>query len=934
MKSVQQLRYPILIVVMSFLCLVGALPASFRALTMDNGLSNFVVTALFRDSVGFVWIGTDNSLDRFDGVGFRHYTFPGGDINKKRVRSIAETNTGEVYAGNGLGLWKVNKYSSELEQVFSEQIEGSVNALLWNPTDKQLYIGSDRGLYIYRAGKSLQFVALTQNALSGMNNVQGFTTDERGDLWITTLKGLCRYEIKTGKISGFDYTTDSSDQSNFSKLTRIGSTLYIATSRSGIIRFDRTTSAFSKYTDVGSDIITDISGDGSSTLYVATDGNGVHFINHQSGQIVRSIRYEPKQKSGIRSNSVYSLLVDRDGVIWVGFYQAGLDYSLMQNDLFTCYAFPPFFDSTDLPVRTFLIRENDKLIGTREGLYYIQESQRHVSVFDRTVLRSNLVLSLVYHKGDYYIGTYGGGVSVLPRQGRSVRPLSNQNTLLKGHVFHFEEDKKGSLWIATSGGLYRYKKEKNDLQLYNHTNSQLPVGNVYYVFFDSSGRGWIATEKGLFIYDPESNTIKSDVFPKGFFNKEIIKVIYEDSKGKLFFCPDKGNIYTSDRNMRNFSNLSMTRRFQGRIFLSVLEDKQHNYWFGSDHGLISMKGTTDTYHSFGFIDGIPDPVFTTDAAYQDEKGTLWFGNAKGLLFVNPAKIDETKQKTYPIQFTGFLVNGVEPDPEITSKVAHNNSLQLSYNQDNLKIGFVSLLFTNPATLVYEYKLEGYDQEWQVTAAGDHEVSYSDLKSGNYTFRVRVEGNKESEALLHITIRSFFSLTFWLIAGTTLLLLYFLASKLILLYKKLISKIYKLTMSQTQEEKQDEKYKYTKVGEQECQQVCTRLYAYMDTGKPYIHPDLKLADLARELHTSTHTLSYIFNQHLNKTYYDFINEYRINEFKRLINDSDVARYTLSALAEQCGFSSRASFFRSFKKLTGITPNEYIRSLGKSINTSDN
>ena len=128
---------------------------------------------------------------------------------------------------------------------------------------------------------------------------------------------------------------------------------------------------------------------------------------------------------------------------------------------------------------------------------------------------------------------------------------------------------------------------------------------------------------------------------------------------------------------------------------------------------------------------------------------------------------------------------------------------------------------------------------------------------------------------------------------------------------------------------DEKYKTTKLSETECKQICEKLYAYIEKQKPFTNPELKIVDLSQAINCSSHSLSYIFNQYLTKNYYDFINEFRIKEFQRLIADENYSRYTLTALAEQCGFSSRASFFRSFKKLTGITPNEYIKSIGKNI-----
>ncbi len=126
---------------------------------------------------------------------------------------------------------------------------------------------------------------------------------------------------------------------------------------------------------------------------------------------------------------------------------------------------------------------------------------------------------------------------------------------------------------------------------------------------------------------------------------------------------------------------------------------------------------------------------------------------------------------------------------------------------------------------------------------------------------------------------------------------------------------------------EEKYKTNRLTEEECVELHRKLVAYVEKEKPYINSDLKMGDLASALDTSSHSLSYLLNQYLNQSYYDFINEYRVTQFKKMVEDSHYSRYTLTALAELCGFSSRASFFfRSFKKSTGVTPNEYIRSIG--------
>lgn len=924
-----------LILIIAFTSLVNAQTTVFRSLTMDNGLSNFVVTSFYKDSAGFMWIGTDISLDRFDGVNFKHFSFDSPEINKKRVRCIAETHKNNIYVGNGLGLWQVNFKSAKLERAFPEIINSGVSALKWDAGSKVLYIGSEKGLFTLK-NNNINFYAIEKNVLSAANFISDILIDDHAKLWITTRQGLCFFDPLTLKSEIYEYDMVKNQQSFFAKITRIKSTLYIGTSKTGVISFDIYSKKFSQFIDVGSDIITDISSDQDDKLYVATDGNGVHFISHSEKRIYDSYRYNPNNKSGIRSNSAYSLLVDRDGIVWIGFYQAGLDYKLYQNSYFNVYKFPPKFDSKDLHVRSFLIIANDKLIGTRDGLFLVNEKKNQVLTFDKKQLRSNLILSLCHFKGKYYIGTYGGGLSVMDEKTHKIGTISNDFSLLKGHVFHIEPGPDGNLWFASSGGIYSYNSDNGELTSFTNSNSQILPGNVYYLYFDSSKKGWIATENGLCIYDPNSKSIKTTVFPDGFFNKEIIKVIYEDADKTLYFCPDKGNIFTTDINMRKFSSFNLTSRFDGRVFLSILKDKTKNFWIGTDNGLIRIRDNEDSYYSFGFRDGVSDPVFSTDAIFLDQQDKLWFGNAKGLLYVERDKLTKTQHKPVKVTITEFNVNGETWDKNRTLDTDNIKKFKLDYNDNNIKVGFVSMQYTDPATIVYEYKLEGYENRWIVLPKGQSEIVFNNLKPGKYKLKVRTEGNSLSERHIDIVIYSFFSIKFWVVFIIISLVLYFSASKIIHLIKKMKQHIVNLSANNqrnSNEKESTEKYKFSKITENECKTLSESLYNYFENKKPYTNPNLKLADIAEALKCSTHTLSFIFNQHLTKNYYDFINEYRIREFQKLVSESESNKYTLTALAEECGFSSRASFFRSFKKLTGITPNEYIRSVGKTIHELD-
>ena len=554
-------------------------------------------------------------------------------------------------------------------------------------------------------------------------------------------------------------------------------------------------------------------------------------------------------------------------------------------------------------------------------------------------MTSDLILTICFYQGEYYIGTYGGGMMVLNPETLSLKYFAQGDTELfqKGHIFCVKPDAKGNLWIGTSQGLFSYNGQTKQIKSFTSANSQLPEGNVYEVSFDSTGKGWIATETGMCIYDPASQSLRSNVFPEGFVNKDKVRTIYEDAEHNLYFIREKGSLFTSTLTMDRFQNRSIFSTLPDNSLMSVIEDNQGWLWVACNDGLLRIKEEGEEYDAFTFNDGVPGPTFTNGAAYKDEKGLLWFGNTKGLIYVDPKRVDEVRGKVRSIVFTDILANGVP-----------FTSSSLKYNQNNLTFCFTDFAYGLPSALLYEYRLEGVDKDWKLLAA-QNEVSYYGLSSGTYTFRVRLPGNEQSEASCQVTVCPMIPWWGWglsvlLIVGIIAFIRYYVWKRM---RRLLVSSASPVVVSSAEEEIQqreqsveqhpevnseqqpsvvEEKYKTNRLTEEECKELHKKLVAYVEKEKPYINPDLKMGDLASALDTSSHSLSYLLNQYLNQSYYDFINEYRVTQFKKMVADSQYSRYTLTALAELCGFSSRASFFRSFKKSTGVTPNEYIRSIG--------
>ena len=915
------------------LCLAGQLRGEsrvLRSLMASDGLTDLTVNALYKDSLAFVWIGTGNSVERFDGVFLKHYALSGADERLKRVNVITATAGHYLWMGNGQGLWRLNRQSDAFERVVPDVINGAVLSLL-DDGKGTLYIGSERGLYVHRNGR-FEHVLLDPNTFSKANAVTAMTLDDGGQyLWMATLNGLYAMNLADGKLRCWHNETDGEHYCAFNRLTRVGDTLYLGTMDRGIVCFDLRRKTFSPFINVGCNVISALSTDGGRMLYVGTDGNGVHFVDTERRETTLVMRHEAGNDGSLRSNSVYSLLVDREGIVWVGFYQAGLDYTLYQGNTFEVYAYPPYFDSKDIPVRALSIDGAEKLIGSRDGLYYIHEEKDLFKFFDTPQMRSDMVFCIRRFEGKYWIGTYGGGLYVLDPLTLELDDFSREEPFYKGHVFCLEEDRERALWIGTSMGVFRYKDGRMEAH-YTSANSSLPDGNVYEICFDSAGKGWICTEHGLCLWDPSARKLRTDVFPEGFFRKEKVREVYEDSAHTLYFFPDKGPLFMSDLSMNRFHRLQPGTPLEGCDGMSIIEDSRGWLWMGTSNGLFHYD-KRENFVLYNFMDGIPDPMFTLCPSVRDAEGNFWFGNSRGLIKLDVGRVGTKSGEAYPLRVTDVLVNGLRPDDAGKARVDEDGRLlRLGGAGRNVTFRLSDFSYTAPAVMSYEYRLDGAEKAW-LPLVGRSFVTYYSLPAGEYTFRVRRMGQPDTEVAM--TVRVAAGIGPWLVAGLCVLLVMAVAGWRYARLRRPVETASAAVAAEPVVEEPvpldapaEEKYRTFRVPAEECERLVTRLEELMHSEQPYRHSDLKIADLAASIGTSPHTLSYVFNQHLKRNYYDYINDYRVSEFKRLVGEEGSSRYTLSALAELCGFSSRASFFRYFKKATGITPNEYISSLGKS------
>lgn len=939
-----------------------AIQKTFKSLSVSDGMTDLVVNSIYKDSKGFVWFGTNSSLERFDGIRLKKYSINLPDNNKKRVYALTESPTYGVLCATGGGMFRLDSLDNRFVPFLDKHISVKVNAVTCFSGDT-LIIATDEGLFVSNKNGVVSKNLFNTNLFSPENKLTGITlSGDSSAVWLSSMNGIVRFEPTSGKYKKFVCNTEGLSNS-FYNIVSIGDYLYLGTMDRGLIRFNVKTHEFDNYVDVGCSVISSLSTDGNDLLYVGTDGNGVHFVSVSQHKVIESYRHIPSKRGGIRSNSVYSVLVDRDGLIWIGLYQMGVDYTLYQSGLFSIYKWKEKFTTRDMPVRTIAFNGSQKLIGSRDGLVFIDEKKDIVQSFNMPVLRSNMIISSCYFDGMFYAGTYGGGMYMLNPETLSISDFPeslNDGTFRNGHIFSIRPDYEGNLWVGTSSGLYCFKDGKK-VYHFTSSHSKIPDGNVYEIFFDSSKKGWICTENGVCLWEPSVGAIRNNVFPDGFINDAKIRAVYESYDRKLYFFPEKGDVFFTNLFMDEFAFMDNAQIFDNKQMLSAVEDGLGGVFITTNNGLYRIDSCMNVI-PYNFTDGIPDPIFTNCVVLRDSSGVFWFGNSKGLVFLDSDRINDLRMYPYRVDITDVFVNGKDAGKNLVRKTSDTYELDLDNSSHNIKVLFSGLIYSDPAYMIYEYSIDK-SELWK-PLHGVSEISLYDIK-GNTSLKIRRAGYPESQVLLYISVTENRTALIVIICILILccVLVYFLRHRLV---KITIGNLKKLVQWLQSGEKQndivvaeektvenvivdseetsaddvdcetetiadtnDDKYRNYRLSEEECKRLLKILDKEMSKNKLYTKQTLKIADLAAVAGTSSHALSYVFNQYLQKSYYDYINEFRVEEFKSAIKQEKYSKYTLEALSEHCGFSSRASFFRSFKKVTGITPNEYIKNMKSSV-----
>lgn len=901
------------IIIISLLCgsRSFAVPEHMRSLTIYEGLAGESVYAIYRDKAGLTWIGTVNGITCYDGYSMTSYDV-NGTRSKNSVNGFAMTSDGTFYAAANSGLY-VRDNETGLFRLFDNTITDKINTITAN--GETLYAGSAKGLYIRYRGNTTH-IWPTSNYLSRSNSVEDIKVTPDGKILVLCSNELYTYNPKQKRLMPLGLAKTANTPGDYRCMVIQGKRIILGTYNSGLYCYYTTEHTLRNYTDVGCNIITCLSID-HGRLYVGTDGAGMSVISLKNDGIVEKYDNSPTSRYHLLDNTVYAFLRDKNGVCFFGYFRRGLHHSYYTRPLFHCYK-TEGFNSRGVNVRSFWLDGPIKVLGSRGGLYFINETSGVHKFFTPAELGGSIVTNVVKYGNFYYCCTFNGGVMRIDPKSLTVSRFGKSEILRKGSFNTLVISPDNELWMGGTRGVFVYNSATDTERMYNDRNSQLYPASCYNLLFDSQGRCWISTAKGICLYDPIEKVIHNTGFPDRFFNKRYDTVGELGDNGKLLFsCID--GLYSTNEELTQFGQIDLTQTIGNDYISQVIYDRRHrNYWVGTERGLFRFDTSFRHVAKYAQEVGLDSREFSLGAISIDNKNRLWTGTVDGLFY---ADLDEVQR--YTAGNTPIILSDVKKGTKPISfrsqqSMINYKSINLTYNWGVQALSFLPLTlnYSDPDGQCYEYKVNNGD--WVILKNRERAVITGMFNIGGNTLQVRLAGQK-SGTLYHVSVWPSWLWVIEIIGITIFLIIIAVSLRLRRVNQRQIEQ-----MALVKQELEDTKRKYSRVAtsDDELKRLFTHLEVLMLGEKPYLNPELKLSDVAARLDVSTVKLSQMLNVYAKTNYYDFVNRYRLDEFKMRLSDRHYANYTQLALAESCGFK-RSSFFATFKKVEGVTPMEYVK-----------
>jgi signal transduction histidine kinase/ligand-binding sensor domain-containing protein/DNA-binding response OmpR family regulator len=778
----------------------------FEYLTAENGLSANTVFSIIQDTRGFLWAGTYDGLNKYDGYNFKVYKNNPDNVSSlsdNRVRVLCEDNNKNIWIGTwGGGL---NKFNFETEQ-FCRFINdpGNPNSIsdnsiiaLCNDKNGILWIGTVEGGLNRYDPQTQKFISfkndpLDSNSLSN-NSIYSIFEDSKGILWIGTGKGgLNRFDPETKKFKSYKYDPDDENSISDNWVLSIyedrSGNLWVGTFYGGLNKFNRSTNKFTRFThepgnpnSLSDFCVWTIYEDHDGLLFIGTYSGGLNILQNDN-KFLR-IRKNNKRSGDLNDESILSICEDKSGVLWFGTWYGGINKFDKSKQKFITYTHEDNNPNSlsDNGVNSIYKEKSGVLwIGTTAGgLNKIDPKNNTVTHYkynpeDPNSISSNSIYSICEDKeGNLWIATEGGGLNRFNRKTNKFKHYKHNPedpySLRNNRISKVYCDSFGDLWIGVAEGGYDKYDRLNDNFVHYRLNKNQENNINDFLFYsiheDYTGNLWIGTYGGgLHLYRRETHdfiNFRNDPANPLSLSNDVISSILMDKNGSLWIGTNGGGLNKLLNDKSGFVHFREKDGLSSDMIYGILEDQSGNLWISTGKGISKFNVEHQTFRNYDMKDGLQSTEFNQWSYFKGTDGKMYFGGADGLTVFQPESI--TDNPVIPeIVITGFellhkpVTVGYDSIWEriiLAKTISETEIIVLNHDDNIISFEFAALDFHNPSKNGYRYILEGFDNEWNYTDANRRFVTYTNLDPGKYIFRVKGSNNdgKWNEAGTSITL---------------------------------------------------------------------------------------------------------------------------------------------------------------------------------------
>ena len=740
----------------------------FKNYQVQNGLSSNTITTILQDKKGFIWIGTRNGLNRFDGNTFKVFHNVLSDaqsLGSNSIFSLFEDKKEQLWVGTYSGIYLYDP-RQERFSAFKLIPPGEVRYMAADNTGN-IWIISNLTLYKYNQRDSTVVAFNLKD-----DQTIALHVSEKGDVWTATASGLVKhYNAATNSFSSYNIKkiVNDNDLPPIEDLYPIGDSSILIGCMNKVLLFNYKNSAVKnlfKNNRVSNDVhVHKIFRQSADEYWLGTE-NGIYIFNIKN-YVTKVISKDYSNPYSISDNVISTISRDKEGGIWIGTFFGGVNYYSQQYNAFKKYFPEPDKESLSGNIVHEICKDDhgNLWVGTEDaGLNRIDLKTGAITKFKADDKPGSIsyqnIHGIVSDGNELWIGTYEHGLDVMDLKTfkiiRHYDASSKPNSLASNFIISLYRTKKGEILAGTWYGLFKYNRKENNFTAMPFFNSHIQC-----IHEDENGTLWVGTYgNGIYFLNKEKNIKGRMSYQPGKANSLInnyVNNLFEDQQKNLWFCTERG-LSHFDRRTGIVKNFTIEDGLPDNQIFRIVEDNSGFFWISTAKGLSRFDMAKNEFTNYHSANGLPTEQFNYNSSFKNDDGTLFFGTVKGMISFNPK---DFIKNTFipPVYITGLQINneeapiGNEKDG-LHKSITYTNNITLSYGKSNISIDVAALSYIIPEMNEYAYKMDGVDKDW-IVLKKNRRIYYTKLPPGKYTFRVKgsnsegVWNNKETVLNLEI-----------------------------------------------------------------------------------------------------------------------------------------------------------------------------------------